>query len=260
MQCSARVAVDAYDNYEAYMPWNLPLHWLWRHAIARADVVTAAGPQLAARLQQHRSAQTPVEVLPMAADPGFIKMDRLTARKALGLPEYVPLIGYSGGWARNRGTQVLIDSFRLVQRVHADARLVLSGHPPAAVCNEPGIIALGYLEDSQLPMLHNALDVACVITADTAFGRYSYPAKLCEAIACGVPVVATATEPVRWMLQNDARFLAEVANARDIATRILSNLDLGRVDYGARPTWSDVGKNLETLLSSQRDLSTHVRV
>jgi glycosyltransferase involved in cell wall biosynthesis len=249
MRCRARLVVDAYDNYEAYMPWNFPLHWLWRRSVASADIVTAAGPQLAARLQRHRPGRTPVKVLPMAADPGFFKMDRAGARKTFNLPVDAPLIGYSGGWARNRGTDVLIESFRLIRKAQPDIHLVISGHPPKTVREEPGVITVGYLEDAQLPLLLNALDVACVITANTAFGRYSYPAKLCEAMACNVPVVATATEPVRWMLQDDSRFLAEVGNAQDIAARILSNLDMGRVDYGARPTWSDVGKRLEALLT-----------
>ena len=24
--------IDAYDNYESYMPWCMPLHWAWRKA------------------------------------------------------------------------------------------------------------------------------------------------------------------------------------------------------------------------------------
>ena len=31
------------------MRWNLPLHWSWRRAVRVADLVTAAGPQLAAQ-------------------------------------------------------------------------------------------------------------------------------------------------------------------------------------------------------------------
>ncbi len=248
--CNARLAVDAYDNYEAYMPWNLPLHWLWQRAVAKADLVTAAGPQLAEKLQNHRKSGKRVEILPMTSDPAFIRLDRSASRQELGLPESAPLIGYTGGWARNRGTHILIESFRRVRTSCPDARLVLSGRPPSTVCNEPGVIALGYLEDSKLPVLQNAINVSCVITADTAFGRYSYPAKLCEAMACGIPVVATATEPVRWMLGNDSRFLAEVGNAADIATRILSSLEINRVDYGPRQSWSDIGRNLNDLLRS----------
>jgi glycosyltransferase involved in cell wall biosynthesis len=245
----ARLAVDAYDNYEAYMPWNLPLHWAWRRAVKAADLVTAAGPQLAGRLQKHRQDGRQVEVLPMAADPGFVPMDRAACRKSLGLPDTAPLIGYSGGWARNRGTHVLLDSFRRVRMVRPDVRLILSGRPPAEICAAPGVITLGYLADAQLPVLLNALNVACVITANTAFGRYSHPAKLCEAMACEVPVVATATDPVRWMLADDARFLAKIDSAEDIAARTLANLDAGRIDYGQKPSWLEIGRQLESMLS-----------
>lgn len=246
----ARLMVDAYDNYEAYMPWNLPLHWAWRRAVREADLVTASGPQLAARLQRYRHGGPDVEVLPMAADPGFVTMDRATCRATLGLPDTAPLIGYSGGWTHNRGTHILLDGFRQVQETRPDARLVLSGRPPADVRDAPGVIALGYLDDAQLPILLNALDVACVITADTSFGRYSYPAKLCETMACGIPVVATATEPVRWMLADRTQFLAAVGDAKDIAARLLANLDVGRVDYGPLPSWRENGQRLEAILSA----------
>ena len=236
----ARLAVDAYDNYEAYMPWNLPLHWHWRKAIREADVVTAAGPQLAERLDGHRAGKPPTVVVPMAADPGFVPRDRAASRTELGLPIDAPLIGYSGGWARNRGTDVLLEAFRLVRARHPDARLVLTGKPPVHALAEPGVLALGYVDDAQLPLVLSSLDVASVITADSSFGRYSYPAKLCEAMACEVPVVATATEPVKWMLGNDERHLAKVGDARSIADRLLERLrDSGPAHYSDIPTWKD---------------------
>lgn len=244
-----RLAIDAYDNYEAYMPWNLPLHWKWRRSVRAADLVTAAGPQLAQRLQSHRRVGRAVEVLPMAADPGFVPMDRAACRNRLGLPQDVPLLGYSGGWAGNRGTHILLECFAKVRQASPNARLVLSGHPPAEACVAPGVIALGYLDDALLPVLLNALDVSCTITANTAFGRYSYPAKLCEAMACGVPVVATATAPVRWMLHDDPRFLAKVGSAASLTERILERLSTGRVDYGTLPSWTDVALQMDALLS-----------
>lgn len=245
----ARLAVDAYDDYESYMPWNLPLHRAWRNAVRAADLVTAAGPQLAAHLQQVRPAGREVAVVPMSADPGFVALDRASCRAALGLPPDAPLIGYYGGWTRTRGTRILLDSYRRVRSVRPDARLVLTGKPPADVVAEPGVIALGYLDDGQLPVLVNALNVACVITAKTAFSRHSYPVKLCEAVACGVAVVATATEPVRWMLNNDSRFLAAIGDADEIAALILVNLALGSVDYGPPVSWADCGSKLNELLT-----------
>lgn len=241
----ARLAIDAYDNYEAYMRWNLPLHWSWRRAVRAADLVTVAGPQLAARLQSHRDGGSPVEILPMAADPEFRARDKHGCRHLLGLPAEARLLGYVGGWTRSRGTHLVIDAFERVREQRPDARLVLSGRPPDAVLRVPGVIGLGYLPDASLPLLVSALDVACIVTADTAFGRYSYPAKLCEAMACSIPVVASDTDAVRWMLEGRERHLARVGDAGDFARRILELLDHPVADYGIRAEWKDVAVQLE---------------
>lgn len=245
----ACLAVDAYDNFEAYMPWNLPLHQLWRRAVRRADLVTAAGPQLGDLLQSYRPSDAPVAVLPMAADREFVPLNKAACRQALGLPVQATYVGYVGSWSANRGSSLLIDAFRLARAARPDLKLLLSGRPPQEVLNEPGITATGYLPDAQLPALINALDVACVITADTSFGRYSYPAKLCEAMACGVPVVATATEPVRWMLGDRSRHLAPPGDAEIFAERMLDLLAAPSAEYGPRPTWSDQAQRLDYLLS-----------
>lgn len=242
------LALDAYDNFEAYMPWNLPLHALWRHAVRRADVVTAAGPQLAGLLQGHRRGGRPVDVLPMAADPDFVPRDRTACRRALGLPDDLPLLGYVGSWSQTRGSHLIVDMFRRVRMQRPDAQLVLSGRPPPEVVEEPGVIAVGYLPDALLPTLIAALDVACIVTADTAFGRYSHPAKLCEAMACGVPVVASATDAVRWMLGDREAHLARVGDAGAHAERVLALLAAPAADYGVLPRWPEQAAMLAALL------------
>lgn len=247
----ARLAIDAYDNFEAYMPWNTPLHWMWRRAIRQADLVTAAGPELAQLMQNHCRRGTHVEVLPMAADPDFEPMNKQACRNLLGLPADVPLLGYLGSWARNRGTDMLIEAYRLVRTLRPDVRLVLTGKPPAHAIAEPGAIHLGYLPDAQLPALLNAINVACVVTADTSFGRYSYPAKLCEAMACEVPVVATATAPVRWMLDCRQDHLVPVGDAPAFSDRILSMLQKPRSEYGSKKTWLLQAHKLDALLHGQ---------
>jgi glycosyltransferase involved in cell wall biosynthesis len=245
----AKLAVDAYDNYEAYMPWNFPLHHLWRRSIAAADVAVAAGPQLASLMQRHRrAASSPVGIVPMAADPGFVPMPKRTSREELGLPADAILVGYCGSWSSSRGTDVLIDAFRRVRAALPGVLLVLTGRPPAAVAAEPGVLATGYLKDGDLPKLINSLDLACIITANTAFGAYSYPAKLCEAIACEVPVVASATEPVRWMLGGDERGLAKPGNTQDLANRIIEALGRRGIARAQPPSWQDSAGQLESLL------------
>ena len=244
----ARLLLDAYDDYESYMPWNLPLHHLWRAALGRADVVTAAGPQLAAELARRRPGRAPVTVLPMAADPVFRPIDRALCRSRFALPVETPLLGYFGGWGEERGSRLLLDAFERVRSARPDARLVLSGRPPDEVSALPGVTSLGYLPDEDLPHVLNAVNVACIVSADTRFGRCSYPVKLCEAMACSVPAVASATEPIRWMLSRHPHCLVPVGDASAFADAVLSSLALDRIDYGALPDWSTLGRDLERLL------------
>ena len=246
----ARFAVDAYDNYEAYMPWNLPLHWAWRRAIRRADLVTAAGPQLADLLQAHRDSGATVAVLPMAADPEFLPLDKAVCRQALGLSLHTTYIGYVGSWSTSRGSFLLIDAFRIARTARPDLQLLLSGKPPREVLDEPGVTATGYLPDELLPTLLNTLDLACVITANTRFGRYSYPAKLCEAMACQIPVVATATDAVRWMINEQDAHLVPLGDAKVFAERMLSLLKTPSIQYSSPNTWEDIAQKLEVLLLS----------
>ena len=245
----ARLAVDAYDNYESYMPWNLPLRYFWRRTVEQADLVTAAGPELAELLQESRSGKSPVQIVPMSADPSFVPMDLAECRTQFGLPIGSPLIGYFGGWGESRGTEVLIDAFAKLRLHVPDAMLVLSGRPPADVTSLPGVRALGYVEDNEIPVLTNAVDVACVICADTAFGRFSYPSKLCEAIACGTTVVGSSTGPISWMLDHDPRYLVRLGDSAELARKIEDALAAGRPDYPDRKTWAEVALLYGNMLS-----------
>jgi glycosyltransferase involved in cell wall biosynthesis len=184
----------------------------------------------------------------MAADPGFVPIPRNSCREALGLPTNQPIVGYSGGWAANRGTRVLPDAFRKLREQVPGVLLALTGRPPANVAMQPGVLALGYLEDALLPSFVNALDVAAVITTASRFGLYSYPAKLCEAIACEIPVVATSTPPVEWMLQDAPQSLVPADDPDALCAGLSRALTSEGVRYARRPGWKELVTAFDVLL------------
>lgn len=246
----AKLAIDAYDDYESYMPWNFPLHFLWRKTIHHAQLCTAAGPQLAQIMNRYRTGKNKTEIVPMAADPNFIPMNKESCRSALNLPADKMLIGYAGGWASKRGTDLLIDAFRNLRQREPNAILVLTGNPPKHLFNEAGIKILGYLQDSEMPLFINALDVSAVITADTGFGRSSYPVKLYEAMSCKVPIVATASEPVRWMLDMAKPHLSPLGDSTAFADAILKQLHSPEIHYPPQNTWQISASKFNQLLYS----------
>jgi len=188
--------------------------------------------------------------VPMAADPGFTRGARDAARLRLGLPADAPLVSYSGAWAKRRGTDLLAEVFSRVGNSIPGVRFVLTGTPPVEVSRRDDVIAVGYLADAAMPDVLRASNVACVMTADTRFGRSSYPSKLYEAMACGIPVVATRTPPVEWILRHEPRSLAGVGDAPAISHRVVQWLRSpdSSPTYPDRPTWQTSGAVLDALV------------
>jgi glycosyltransferase involved in cell wall biosynthesis len=232
-----RSCIDAYDNYESYIPWLKPLHILWRRALSRADLVTAAGPDLLKHMSQRRSGGAGV-VVPMAADPiGFRPVNQAECRSRMGLPVEGQLIGYCGSLHKSRGVEVLFEAYDRLRQSIPDVRLVLSGRQWGNVTVPESACSLGYIEDDKMPLLLNCMDVLAVINRDSAFGRYSHPVKLYEAMACQVPAVVTATAATRWILGGYPELLAPPSDAGALADSLAAALHRGRIAYPGVPDW-----------------------
>jgi glycosyltransferase involved in cell wall biosynthesis len=241
-------AIDAYDNYESYLPWCTPLHFFWRRAVSQATAVTAAGPQLAELLQQSRPGR-PVFIVPMAADvPDFISLDQEVCRRELNLPLENKMIGYCGSIYRNRGMKTLFDAHEILKDMGCDIDLVLTGRKEKGISLPSSVKWLGYLDDDKIPVFMNSLDVATIINRVSRFGKYSYPVKLYEAMRCQIPVIATDTPSVNWILKGDDRFLARPDDPYDLAEKICKASGLGRVDYGEQTSWEQSCKAFENVL------------
>jgi len=241
-------AVDAYDNYESYLPWCKPLHLLWHKAIGKAEVVTAAGPQLARYLNRFRPHKK-VHVVPMAADANdFIPLDKQQCRRKLNLPRDKKLIGYCGSINQNRGIRTVFSAFEGVHRVNPDTILILSGRLQKNLNLPANTRYLGYLSDDLVPILLNCMDVLLVPNQLTKFGNFSYSVKLYEAMSCQIPVVATATEPAKWILKDEAQFLAHPDDANDLAQKIMNAVQLDRAFYENQNSWDNSCDVFETAL------------
>ncbi len=247
---NCRSAIDAYDNYCAYIPWAKPLHYLWRRAVSRADLATVAGPSLAELWRPLRTARGSV-VVPMAPDPdGFHLIDRFRARHDLGLPGDKPLVGYTGSIHPQRGIDRLFRAFEQARLQRPDLTLVLSGRLAPEVTLPPNCIYLGFLPQRDVPKLINSLDVMAVINKDSSFGNYSYPVKLYEAMACQVPVVASRTASTRWILRDFPDLLTDPGDIGQLRDRLLHALRYGRVHYTGVTTWDDSAEILHTALDA----------
>lgn len=243
----ARSLIDAYDNYESYISWFKPLHQLWRHSLAKADIVTAAGPQLADFMSRSAGGRT-VDIIEMSADPCFYPRSKTASRQQLGLPTDKKLFGYSGSLHPNRGIQLLFSVFEKLNELIPEAELVISGRLSEKVKLPTYVRWLGYLQADEVPVLMNSLDLMFAINKPGAFGNYSYPVKVYEALACSVPVVATDLPGTAWVLRNHPDCLANPDDIDDFVVKIISLLTTQPL-YDPVSGWEASAAQLENLIA-----------
>ncbi len=99
-----------------------------------------------------------------------------------------------------------------------------------------------------MPLLLNCMDTLAVVNRDSAFGRYSHPVKLYEAMSCQVPVVATQTLATQWILREHPEFLVPPSDSQALYRKIGFCLKQGRFGYTNMPTWESSCDALEGCL------------
>jgi glycosyltransferase involved in cell wall biosynthesis len=258
--------VDLYDNYESFglsrPPGVIPL---LRRACRAADGLTLVSRTLADHVENSYSLPPgqPHRVLGNAvATALFRPLDRQSARRELGLPEDAVLIGTAGALDASRGIATLLEAAELLAAAHPSLRLALAGPQDGSLDHFAHLPVdyLGILAPERVPAFWNALDVAVVSNRDSAFGRYCYPQKLQEIVACGVPLVASRVGEVAELLRDTPACLAEPDSPTSLAERIDAQIrEKTRVDRSQVRSWEQRAEELAGFFATVLARSGEIR-
>jgi len=101
-----------------------------------------------------------------------------------------------------------------------------------------------------MPIFFNALDVAVLCMIDTPFGRYAFPQKTYEIIACGTPIVTANLGALSITLQDFPACLYEPENMPDLIEKIAAQLSSPQIPSMIIPDWKQQAGKLEKLLKA----------
>ena len=240
--------VDAYDNYESYIPWFKPLHWLWRYTIKNCDVVTCAGPSLQKLFSSYGTKSKPI-IIPMAVDPiGFGILSKEKCRNEFNFPQDKKIVGYFGAIDRSRDIDCLFEAMADIGKTKEEIILVMSGRLGKGVDIPGNVRFIGYIPDKDLPKLINCFDCVVIVNKDSKFGNYSYPIKLYEAMQCEVPVVVTRTESTSWIMKDHQELLVTPGDVQELSNTISKAIGLKRIHYMPSKSWEANANKLKEIL------------
>lgn len=254
------LVVDLYDNYESFNLTRIPgVKSNFVAACKAAAALTVVSSTLEEMVIERYGIAKPVAVVGNAVDTAyFFPRDKGEARRSLGLPAGVRIIGTAGALAKNRGIEDLFAAFDLLSRRHEDLYLALAGPRDRSVSlrAHERILDLGMLSSSEIPLFWSALDAAVICNKDSDFGRYCYPQKFQEIVACDLPFVAADVGEMARICRDDSSFLYRPGSAESLADRLESALSLRKLPPTLRAIdWSERATVVGTLLDRASRLS-----
>jgi glycosyltransferase involved in cell wall biosynthesis len=204
-------AIDLYDNFESFSLTRIPgILSAYRTSVSEAALVTTTSAPLRDYVREQYRAQGDVLAMPSTVDKSvFHPRDRASSRVALGLSLDARLIGTAGGLYRDKGIETLYRAWETLRADNPDLHLVLAGPHEAALPppQGPRVHYLGALPHARIAELFCALDVGVMCIEDTPFGRFCFPQKAYEMLACSLPVVAADIGAMNDLLADSTRSL-----------------------------------------------------
>jgi glycosyltransferase involved in cell wall biosynthesis len=224
-------------HISAGVPTDAATRWLYTRATA--EIVTTGEAIRAQLIRDNGVSPARVTSIPTGIDlEQFAPGDRADARRALQLPDGVPLIGIVATLRSWKGHRYLIEAMTL--STHRDAQLVIVGAGPQADAIKAQVQALGLA--ARVRLAGNQWDVLPWLRAIDVFALPSYanegvPQALLQAMAVGTPCVTTDAGAIGEIAIGDATALV-VAKQNPIALAAAIDRLLDDAALAERLAWS----------------------
>lgn len=229
------VTVHGYvvDNFlSPYSSWLQNLHsqtdlrWLYRQAVKRAELITTVSEFTANLLREDLGVSKPIQVIYNGVDEqSFRPQPRVVDKEIKVL--------FSGNLTRRKGAHWLLP---IIQRL--DERVVIyytSGlRETSALVAHPRLRPLGQIPHKKMPEIYQSMDILLFPTVREGFGLAAV-----EAMACGLPVVATDSSALPEVVTNgQGGFLCPLGDVDAFAQAVQALAD----DAGLRQSMGEFNR------------------
>ena len=231
---------------------RLPRYWswpLWLSRFGRSRYLFPSESERQTFVEHHaRIPARQTMVIPNAVDLGLFQPANQAPREQKASLR----VGFAGQWSAGKGVPELLDAWTEVKTSFPAADLLLAGgpglwkrdqEPPGTRESEARVrgmeqkrllLSVGVIPRPKMPQFWNSMDIAVVPSLSEAFGLSAL-----EALACGVPVIASAVGGLKEIVVDDRCGLLvppgdPAALARALCTMLTDESLRARLSAGAR--------------------------
>lgn len=248
------LVVDLYDNFESFQLTKLPgIRNRFRRSVQAAQGVIFVGEQLKDRVVEDYSLKAPVTVVCNGIPPGLFRpIDQAESRRKFELPQEARIIGFSGAISAARGVSTVLKAFGQMAQSDTNLLFALAGRIDKGMTlqSHERLRYIGQLPYDQVPEFINCLDVGLVSNLNSEFGRYSFPMKTFEYLACGVPIVAANVGETATLFRDHTEVLYEPENTNSLIGALRRQLTQPTAVRVVPVTWPDLTRKVDEFLQS----------
>ena len=208
---------------------QMPSSFLIKSTLKNSDAIICQSKFLQNEIEK-RISKKKIFVIPMGALlDKFRPKDKNKARKVLKLPKNKKIILFIGHLFERKGVEYLIGALKLVLKKEKNILccIIGSGHSEgklkkmASNLNLDNYIKfLGQKKHNDLPAYMSACDIFVLPSLNEGL-----PVVLCEALACGKPIVATRVAGTPELVNKDVGYLVNPKDVNDLAEKIILALN-----------------------------------
>jgi glycosyltransferase involved in cell wall biosynthesis len=221
-----------------------PFNWIERRVLRRADGLIAFGETARGVLETRDPRPAQVRTIPPGVDTHRFMPDlaaRLRIHESLGWQDGPPVIGFLGRFVSEKGLAWLTG---VLDQLGHPWRALFVGSGPlesdlrAWAARWPGRVAIATtVTHDDVPQWLNAMDMLCAPSMTSDRWREQFGRMLIEAFSCGVPVVASSSGEIPYVVGDAGLIVAEgdASSWRDAISSLLN-------DEGARRTLGERGR------------------
>ena len=198
-----------------------------RIALFFFNYIVSVSKEIELSLLRSHISKTKIKLIPNAISCDKMEKSGYDIRKELGINKSTRIIGTIARLSKEKGIEYLLEAFIVVQRAFRDTKLLIVGEGGEKdklvmlsnkECLRGNVIFYGF--ESDVGKIYSNIDV--FVLSSISEGT---PMSLLEAMAFGVPVVATNVGEVSNIINNDINgILVEARDVKGLAAGILDIL------------------------------------
>ena len=184
------------------------LKWFTQASLQRASKVTSVSQFTADLVRKDLAYHGEIKVIYNGVD-----INRFFPKKRL--PQTPIKVLFAGNLTRRKGADLLP---KIAKKLKPGIRILYTSglRQHTSLANFPNLQALGSIPYNKMPVLYQDIDILLFPTVREGFGLVA-----AEAMACGLPVVATNCSSLpEILIDGKSGFLCELGNADDFAEKI----------------------------------------